>query len=370
MGFPEKPDEATVVGFPREDSYARMKALLLSQYRKFEIADLPQPVPGPDEVLVRVAACGICGSDVHGYDGSSGRRIPPVVMGHEAAGRVAAIGPGVTGLSEGDRVTFDSTIYCGDCPYCARGQVNLCDRRRVLGVSCDDYRCAGAFAEFVIVPARIVFRLPDQLSFTEAAMLEAVSVALHAVALSKISPGDTALVLGSGMIGLLTLQALRVAGCSRVFVADVDGSRLELAETVGATQTLRLSGAELVTEVMRLTDGTGVDVAVEAVGIDPTVRSAVECARKGGTVSLVGNVTAEVTLLLQRAVTRQLRLQGCCASAGEYPEAIRLVAGGEIQVRPLITAIAPLEDGPEWFERLYRREPNLMKVVLTPGNVA
>jgi L-iditol 2-dehydrogenase len=347
-----------------------MKALLLAEYRKFEIADLPQPLPGPGEILVRVAACGICGSDVHGYDGSSGRRIPPVVMGHEAAGRIAAMGSGVKGFSEGDRVTFDSTIYCGDCPYCSRGEVNLCDRRQVLGVSCTDYRCAGAFAEYVLVPARIVFRLPDDLSFADAAMLEAVSVALHAVALSKITLGDTALVLGSGMIGLLTLQALRVAGCSRVFIADVDGSRLKLAEKIGATGTLQASGAELISEVMRLTGGVGVDVAVEAVGIDPTVRSAVECARKGGTVSLVGNITAEVTLLLQKVVTRQLRLQGCCASAGEYPEAIRLVANGTIQVSPLITAIAPLEDGPEWFERLYRREPNLMKVVLTPGPVA
>jgi L-iditol 2-dehydrogenase len=347
-----------------------MKALLLAEYRRFEMADIPRPAPGPGEILVQVAACGICGSDVHGYDGSSGRRIPPVIMGHEAAGRIAAMGSGVTGFSEGDRVTFDSTIYCGDCPYCARGEINLCDRRQVLGVSCVDYRCAGAFAEFVIVPARIVYRLPDNMSFAAAAMLEAVSVALHAVSLSKVNRGDAAVVLGSGMIGLLTMQALRVAGCARVFIADVDGSRLELAGKIGATETLQASGAELISQVMRLTNGTGVDIAVEAVGIDPTVRSAVECTRKGGTVSLVGNVTAEVTLLLQKVVTRQLRLQGCCASAGEYPEAIKLVASGAIQVDPLITAIAPLEDGPEWFERLYRHEPNLMKVVLTPGTVA
>src|SRR5881628_2148410 len=124
-----------------------MKALLLSEYQKLEIAELASPVAGPGEVLVRVAACGICGSDVHGYDGSSGRRIPPIVMGHEAAGRIAAIGAGVTGLEEGDRVTFDSRIYCGECPYCVRGEVNLCDRRQVLGVSCGDYRRGGAFAE-------------------------------------------------------------------------------------------------------------------------------------------------------------------------------------------------------------------------------
>src|SRR5881398_3410143 len=142
-----------------------MKALLLSKYRHLEIADLPNPTPGPGEILVKVAACGICGSDVHGYDGSSGRRIPPIVMGHEAAGRIAAMGAGVTGLAEGDRVTFDSTIYCGDCAYCRRGEMNLCDNRQVLGVSCGDYRRHGAFAEYVATPENILYRLPDALPF-------------------------------------------------------------------------------------------------------------------------------------------------------------------------------------------------------------
>src|ERR1700676_4917215 len=137
-----------------------MKALLLSQYRRLELTDLAVPVPGRDEVLIRVAACGICGSDVHGYDGSSGRRIPPIVMGHEASGTMAAVGEAVSDWSKGDRVTFDSTIYCGECSPCLRGDINLCDRRQVLGVSCGDYRRARAFAEFVAVPARIVPRLP------------------------------------------------------------------------------------------------------------------------------------------------------------------------------------------------------------------
>ena len=346
-----------------------MKALLLSKYRHLEITDLPKPTPGPGELLVKVAACGICGSDVHGYDGSSGRRIPPIVMGHEASGRIAASGPQVTGWSEGDRVTFDSTISCGTCWYCSRGQINLCDRRQVLGVSCSDYRCAGAFAEYVIVPERIVYRLPESLSFSEAAMLEAVAVAVHAVQLSQISPGDRALVLGAGMIGLLTLQALRVTGCTSVYVADIDDSRLKLAKEVGATATFRATGDELISEIRRLTSGAGVDVALEAVGIDATVRAAIDSVRKGGTVTLIGNVTPEVTLPLQKAVTRQIRLQGSCASAGEYPRAIELVTAGAIKVRPLITAVAPLDEGPRWFERLYSREPNLMKVVLTPGAV-
>ncbi len=276
-----------------------MKALLLSKYKHLEFADLPEPKLGPGEVLVRVAACGICGSDVHGYDGSSGRRIPPIVMGHEAAGIVAALGDGVTDFAEGDRVTFDSTVYCGICAPCRRGEINLCDNRQVLGVSCADYRRAGAFAEYVAVPSRIVYRLPDSLSFAEAAILS--------------------------------------------------------AET------------DVVAQVLQLSAGAGVDVAVEAVGKTETVTAAVECVRKGGTVVLVGNISPEITLPLQKVVTRQIRLQGSCASAGEYPRAMELLETGKIQVRPLITAIAPLADGPQWFARLHAREPNLMKVILAPG---
>jgi L-iditol 2-dehydrogenase len=338
---------------------------LLTKYRSLEIADLPVPVPGAGDVLVRVAACGICGSDVHGYDGSSGRRIPPVVMGHEAAGTVAALGEDVGNFSKGDRVTFDSTIYCGACPHCVGGAFNLCDHREVLGVSCRDYRRAGAFAEFVVVPARTVYRLPETLSFEEAAMLEAVSVALHAVSLVPIVPDSAALVVGAGTIGLLLLQALRVAGCSRVFISDVDPTRLERAQELGATGTF--IGAESTQQVLQATKGIGVDVAVEAVGINATVTAAIDGVRKGGVVILVGNVSPEVTLPLQKVVTRQIRLQGSCASAGEYPRAIDLMSSGAIGVKRMISAVASLEEGPQWFERLYAREPNLMKVVLAPG---
>jgi len=343
-----------------------MKTLLLSKYNHLEITDLPKPSPLPDEVLIQVAACGICGSDVHGYDGSSGRRIPPIVMGHEAAGRIAALGQNVTGLAEGDRVTFDSTIYCGACQHCLRGHINLCDHRQVLGVSCGDYRRAGAFAEYVVVPARIIHRLPDQLSFTEAAMLEAVAVALHAVAVTQVPGDSTALVIGAGMIGLLILQALRATGCSRVLVADLDDSRLKMAKELGAATALS-SKTDLVAQVLQLTNGNGVDVVLEAVGRNETVNAAIDCVRKGGTVTLVGNISPEVTLPLQKVVSRQIRLQGSCASAGEYPKAIELLASGAIRVKPLITAVAPLDQGPAWFERLHAGEPNLLKVVLTPG---
>jgi L-iditol 2-dehydrogenase len=315
---------------------------------------------------VHVEACGICGSDVHGLDGSTGRRIPPIVMGHEAAGTVEAVGESVTRFAKGDRVTFDSTVYCGECLYCKSGQINLCDNREVIGVSEGNYRRHGAFAEYVVIPDRIMYPLPADFPFEEAAMLEAVSVAMHGVKVSPIVGGETALVIGAGMIGLLTLQAAKAAGCARVFISDVDESRLNLARQIGADEILHCSGAELLTEIKRLTNGRGVDVALEAVGLNQTVTSAIDCARKGGTVTLIGNVSPEVTLPLQKVVVKQLKLQGSCASSGEYPEAIELIAAGKIKVKPLITAVASLEEGPRWFDRLHSREPNLMKIVLSP----
>src|ERR1700761_6849327 len=343
-----------------------MKALLLSEYKHLAIAELPAPSPGAGEVLIRVAACGICGSDVHGYDGSSGRRIPPIVMGHEAAGVIAAVGEGVTGYRAGDRVTFDSTVYCGECPFCQRGEINLCDDRQVVGVSCGDYSRAGAFAEYVAVPERILYKLPDNLGFTEAAMLEAVSVALHAITVSKLHGGETALVIGAGMIGLLTLQAAHVAGCSQVFVADIAPTRLASASELGANETILASGEKLTQEILRLTEGRGVDVVLEAVGRNETIAAAIDCVRKGGTITLIGNITPQVNLPLQKVVSRQIRLQGSCASRGEYPQAMELMAAGKIRVGALITAVAPLGDGPAWFDRLHSGEPNLMKVVLDP----
>jgi L-iditol 2-dehydrogenase len=344
-----------------------MKALLLSQYNQLDITDLPAPVPGAEEILVRVAACGICGSDVHGYDGTSGRRIPPLVMGHEAAGVVAAAGPGVSKFKPGDRVTFDSTVYCGQCEFCSKGEINLCNNRQVIGVSCGDYRRAGAFAEYVVVPQRIVYHLPDALAFQEAAMLEAVSVALHGVRVSEMKGGETVLVIGAGMIGLLTLQAARAAGASRVLVADIDQSRLKRAEEVGADETLLLSGSGLVQEILRRTGGRGVDLVLEAVGREETISASIASVRKGGTVTLIGNISPEVKIPLQVVVSRQIRLQGSCASSGEYPQAMELLANGQIQVKQLITAVAPLKDGPQWFARLHAGEPNLMKIVLDPG---
>ncbi|WP_425401016.1 galactitol-1-phosphate 5-dehydrogenase [Aeoliella sp.] len=343
-----------------------MRALLLTDKKKLQLTDLPEPELGDDEVLVRVAACGICGSDVHGYDGSTGRRIPPIVMGHEAAGVIEQIGAGVRGFRTGERVTFDSTVYCGVCDFCCAGKVNLCDNRQVLGVSCDDYRRNGAFAEYVAVPAHIVYRLPDSLAMEHAALIEAVSVAVHAVHRSEASPGGVAVVVGAGMIGLLTVQALRAAGVDRVVAIDLDDTRLALAEQLGASTTVNSKLNDPVEEVREMTSGRGAAASFEVVGATEPLATAINCVAKGGSVTLIGNVSPQVDLSLQSVVTRELTLYGSCASQGDYPRCIELMASGEIDVAPLLTAQAPLDDGPQWFERLYAREPGLMKIVLNP----
>ena len=337
-----------------------MKALLLSDYNRLEITDVPMPRPLADEVLIRVEACGICGSDVHGFDGSTGRRIPPLIMGHEASGTVAAVGANAKQFHSGDRVTFDSTIYCGECDYCRRGEVNLCDRRQVLGVSTPDFKREGAFAEYVSVPARLTYRLPENIPFEHAAMIEPLAVAVHAVSLAEIKPDSKCVVFGAGMIGTLVLQVLRAQGCTSVAVVDVDETRLESARDVGATHTVNPKTTDPVTEL------PDCDVVFEAVGATPTVKAAIGCARKGGTVVLIGNVAPTVELPLQAVVSKQLKLSGSAASSGEYPRCIELLQSGAVNVGTLISAVSRLEEGPAWFQRLHDREPNLMKVILTP----
>ena len=343
-----------------------MKALLLKNYKDLELVDFPTPEVGPNDVLVRVKACGICGSDVHGFDGSTGRRIPPIVMGHEAAGLIHATGSNVKGYHEGDRVTFDSTISCGHCFFCTQGQINLCDNRQVLGVSCGEFRRHGAFAEYVVVPQNILYRLPDSLPFEHAALIEAVSIGVHAVNITPIQLGATAVIIGSGMIGLLTLQAAKLAGCSRIIAVDLDDKKLEVARQLGAGVVLNPKTTDVPKHIFELTGGHGADVAIECVGATSPIKTAILSVKKGGTVTLVGNITPNIEIPLQSVVSRQIRLQGSCASNGEYPACIDLLANGAIKVDPIISALAPLEEGAAWFEKLYTPGSDLMKVVLQP----
>jgi threonine dehydrogenase-like Zn-dependent dehydrogenase len=345
---------------------APMKALMLEKPMQLRYQDLPDPVLADSRsVLVRIKAAAICGSDVHGLDGSTGRRIAPIVMGHEASGIIEEIGKDVKGFAPGDRVTFDSTIYCGECFFCRRGQPNLCDDRRVLGVSCAEYRQDGTFAELAALPDRILYKLPDALDFISASLTEPLAVAAHAFRIAKVEAGDSILVVGAGLIGLLLIQILR-ANCSGTIIAvDVDGARLASARGFGADHTV-LAGPDAAARLRELTKGRGADQAFEAVGATASIESAIQGLRKGGTLTLIGNASPRIDLPLQSVVTRQLTLKGSCAISGEYPFALDLMASGKVDARAIVSATAPLSEGAAWFSRLYAREAGLMKVVLIP----
>lgn len=351
-----------------------MKALLLTAPSSLTLTDLETPEPDAGEVRVRIAACGICGSDVHGYTGSTGRRIPPLVMGHEAAGIIDAVGKNVSGELIGQRVALDSTVFCGECEFCCNGKENLCTHRQVLGVSCDAYRRQGCFAEYAIVPERCVYPLPEQMGFVAASLLEPLTIGLQAVRLGNASPATrSAVVIGAGTIGLAIIVALKSYGVQRVAAVDLDASRLNEAREFGADAVFeadQITAKQLAEWGASSADTDGADLVLEAVGAAASVETAIHAVTRGGTVVLVGNVSPVVELPLQTVVTRQIRLQGSCASAGCYPEAIELAASGAVDLSRFVSRVAPLEDGIDWFERLHNREPGVLKVVLQPSEIS
>jgi L-iditol 2-dehydrogenase len=344
-----------------------MKALVLEDYNRLVYRDWPDPELADDEVLIQVEAVGICGSDVHGLDGSSGRRKPPIIMGHEASGVIVSKGKNVSGWKAGERVTFDSTIYPLDDWYTRKGLYNLSDHRMVMGVSPGEYRRHGAFAEYVNVPQHILYRIPEEVSFTQASMVEPFGVAAHGIELTPVSWNDTALVVGAGMIGLCVIQVLRSRGCGKIIAIDLEDEKLSMAKQLGASIALNPARDNIQAEILAQSEGRGADIAIEAVGISDTVKTAIEGVRKGATVTLVGNLSPAVELPLQSVVTRELRLQGSCGIAGEFPAVLDMMARKEINTEAFLSAEAPLSEGADWFKRLYDREPGLIKVVLKPG---
>jgi L-iditol 2-dehydrogenase len=329
---------------------APMKALVLTAPSEFNYdLNFPEPTAGQGEVLVKVQACGICGSDIHGMDGRSGRRQMPIVMGHEAAGEIIGLGEGVSGWNLGDRVTFDSTEYCGECDECQEGFVNLCPNRRVLGVSPGEYRRHGCFAEKIALPTRILYRIPEALSYEKAAFAEPVSIALHAVNLADgIEVGEAF---------APTEDHCHEGGCD----CEPEAKGGVAVEVFNAKQ------EGLAMHIRQISGGDGADASFEVVGAAAPLDLAIRSVRKGGQVVLIGNLQPNTPFPLQEVVTRQLTIKGSCSCAGEYPEAIRRIQDGSIQVEPLLSAVAPLADGADWFKRLYDNKEGLLKVVLQPA---
>lgn len=343
-----------------------MKALVLEEYNKLVYKDMPDPEAGPEDVLIRVKACGICGSDVQGLDGSTGRRVPPLIMGHEASGIIAKTGSSVKKWKPGDRVTFDSTIYPLDDWYTLEGRYNLSDNRRVLGVSPGDYRQHGAFAEYVVVPQHILYKIPDSVSFEHAAMVEAAAVALHAINISGIKTGSSCAVTGAGMIGNFIIKLLTVSGAGKVVAIDNDKEKLEGARLSGAGYFFDPSEGGIESKIKQITGNRGADISFEVVGKSESLITAIDAVRKGGTVVLVGNTSKTAEIPLQKIVTQELTLKGSCAIRGEYEAVLGLLESGKLKVDDQISVVAPLSEGAEWFGKLYRKEGSLKKIILVP----
>lgn len=343
-----------------------MKALVLEEYKNLVYKDIPEPAISDDEVLVQVKACGICGSDVHGYDGSSGRRIPPVVMGHEASGVIIDKGANVKNWNTGDRVTFDSTIYPLNDWYTLHGMYNLSDNREVLGVSPGNYNRQGAFAEYVAIPQHVLYKIPDDVSFEHAAMVEPIAVAMHAINIGQPQLGDRCAVIGIGMIGSFILQLLNINGIQNLAALDVNKEVLVDSKKLGASLTFHPDDEQMETEIRKTTNGRGMDICFEAVGISASVNTAVEIVRKGGKTVLVGNLSSSVQFPLQKVVTQEIKVMGSCAIRGEYEAVLDLLSKNKINVDSQLSAIAPLSEGAEWFARLYDNNEELKKVILKP----
>jgi len=344
-----------------------MKALVLKEYNLFVWEDVPAPRTGDDDVLIKVEACAVCGSDVHGMTGSTGRRIPPIIMGHEAAGIIAACGKHVRDYAPGDRVTFDSTVYCNTCENCRAGRVNLCDDRRVLGVSCGDYRMDGAFAEYVAVPQHILYPISDAITFIQAAMVEPLAVAYHGVTRAPVKEGGCVAVIGAGTIGMLAVQVLRSMGVGTIIAVDIAPQRRAFALRHGADYAVDSADADAVERILALTPGReGVDACYDAAGVDATLNLGLKAVKKGGHMVLIGNLAAKMDFPLQWVVTREVSLYGSCACAGEYPACLDLIAAGKLDIDALISKVAPMSEGNRWIHAVHEGREGLSKIVLVP----
>lgn len=328
-----------------------MRALVLAGFRRMELRELPLPLAAAGELLIQVAYVGICGTDLHGYTGANGRRVAGQVMGHEASGWIAAREPLASSTDDvGRAVTFNPLIACGRCSACNASQEQRCDSRRVIGV---DPAIVSAFAEYLVVPAKNVHVLPPGMPLDHGALVEPVAVALHAVRRGNLLAGDSVLILGGGPIGQSAVLAARASGAVRVAVSEIDAGRRRICERLGAEAFDPSSGplaGQLLTRWNQLPD-----VAVDAVGIGPSMRDAVDAIRGGGTVVLVGMGATAFELAPYPITTAEKSIVGSyCYSSSDFADAVRLVSDYAEDVVELVAARVPLSEAAAFFERLDR----------------
>ena len=340
-----------------------MKALIYEGPREMHLREVEVPVPGDDEVLIRIAYSGICGSELSGYYGHNSLRKPPLIFGHEFSGTIAALGERAgkdTGLQIGIRVTANPLVTCGRCPTCLQGRQQLCVSRKLLSAA-----LPGSNAEYVKLPAQFVYPLPDSVSLELGAMTEPAACAVRAVELAEVSPKDHVLVMGLGPIGLLIVQVLSLYGVKRIFAADMNPERLEMASQWGVTA-IHPKHTDVLEEVRRLTHGIGADVAIDAVGSGITRNQCIQCAAFGGRVIFTGLHEADSTLPVNTIIRNEIRCLGSFAySSLNFETALRWLSEGRIGFQAGVVK-APLEEGGTWFEKLLTNAGSTTKVLLYP----
>lgn len=329
-----------------------------------ELRDIPVPVPKNDEYLIRIDACGICGSDVEGFLGKTGRRVPPMIMGHECAGTVERTGGEL--YATGDKVVIFPKFYCGECAVCAKGLYNLCPHADFLGVMSFD----GAMTEYVCVKEEYLIPYAG-ISPDEASMAEPVAVSYSAVSKltdEQIASARNILVVGAGTIGMLAMLWLKYRGAKRVIISDASDYRLTLAKRMGADAVLNPLGCDFSKKISELTDGSMCDISVEAVGISPTAQSSVDALKDAGVSIWIGNAAKMVSVNMQSIVTKELQIKGNYVySPEDFKTCVKLLSERAIDVSPVITHRMSLEDGVEAFELLRNnKDGKAIKIVLAP----
>ncbi len=339
-----------------------MKALMYLGTRNMEIQTIPDPPVTPGEVVLKVGASSICGSDLHGFLGKSAKRVPPLVMGHEFTGEVVETGAGKNHLAVGDRVTVNPIISCGQCPSCIKGRMNICPTRKVIGID-----RTGAFANYVAVPAQTCFKLPDHVDDLSGSMVESLSNAIHIFDRSLQGMVDSVAIIGAGTQGLLALQVASLIGAQKTIITDMVPSRLEMAEFFGATHPVNVGNTDAVEAVMEITGGAGVDLVVEAVGHVETQSQTVDMLKVGGEAVLLGlGAESKIPLDGLAIVNKELTVRGTYAyNPPDFARSLDLIAGGKIDVASMVVSKG-LEQGAEMFETLVDRPGDLIKVALVP----
>lgn len=334
-----------------------MKAAVLRGPYDIRVEEVERPSIVENEVLVRVARCGICGSDVHAYKGKHPDFVIPIIPGHEFSGVVEEVGDGVRRVKPGDRVVVEPLKTCGKCYFCIRGQYNRCMNLKVIGAQTD-----GALAEYVAVEERWVYKLPGEMSFEEGAMVEPVAVAVHAVRRAG-NLGDKVLILGAGTIGLLTMQVAKAYGASEVAITDIKDWKLELAKELGADHVINPSKEDLGRFVNRWTDGIGVDSSFEAVGAEATFNQALKYTRKGGSVVIIGVFEQKPMAEVMELVNKELEIHGSLVySWDDFPKAIGLIHKKKIDVKKLISETMKLDYIKDAFDKIIFNKENIIKI--------